>query len=87
MPKVKPEDKDEEFTPGKSRKKGLYNPSLDERGIWKELQKLKCRTSIILGETSLISLGKIIKAWGGVKNGNYRGCNKKEEKLIKWHAI
>ena len=49
MPKVKPDVKDEEFTPGKSRKKGLYNPSLDERGIRKQLQKLKCRSYIILG--------------------------------------
>ena len=43
MPKVKKREKDEDYTPGKSRAAGYYNPRLDDRNVHKQLMKIKCK--------------------------------------------
>ena len=43
MPKTKKGQGDQDFTPGFSRKTGLYDRRRDNRSIKKQLNKLKCR--------------------------------------------
>ena len=44
MPKHKgDEDSDPDFVLGKSRKSGFYDPGIDDRGVHKQLIKIKCK--------------------------------------------
>ena len=40
MPKTKPDGDDQDFTPGKSRRRGYHDPSLDLRSEKKQLEHL-----------------------------------------------
>ena len=55
MPKTKREE-DPDYTPGKSRRTGYYDPKRDDRNVLKELYKLKCKGYSSLTERVLLCI-------------------------------